>query len=75
LPPSGLGLSPEIEAVSVAVVGQTLRVDDVDADTGCLALNVHADGSQADDWFQHTIWLEPAFVALVSHSTNNAARS
>jgi hypothetical protein len=56
-------------------VGQTLRVDDVDADTGCLALNVHADGSQADDWCQHTIWLEPEFVALVSHSTNNATRS
>jgi hypothetical protein len=41
--------------VFVAVVGQTLRVDDVDSDMGCLALNVNADGSQANDWRQHTI--------------------
>jgi hypothetical protein len=75
LPPSGHALPPEIRAVFVAVVGQTLRVDEVHANTECLALNVHADGSQADDWCQHTIWLEPEFVALVSHSTNDAVRS
>jgi hypothetical protein len=75
LPPSGHALPPEITAVFVAVVGQTLRVDEVHANTECLALNVHADGSQADDWCQHTIWLEPEFVALVSHSTNDAVRS
>jgi hypothetical protein len=75
LPPSRHALHPEIRAVFAAVVGQTLRVDDVDASTGSLALNVHADGSQADDWLQHTIWLEPEFVALVSHSTNDAVRS
>jgi len=74
LPPSGLVLPPEVRAVFVAVVGQTLRIDDVDANTGCLALNVCADGSQAADWCQHTIWLEPEFVVFVSRSNENAAR-
>ena len=75
VPPSGHVLPPEIRAVFVAVVGQTLRVDEVDANTACLALNVHADGTQADDWCQHTIWLEPEFVALVSQSNKDVARS
>jgi hypothetical protein len=66
LPPSGHALPPEVGAVFMAVVGKTLRVDEVHANTGCLALNVHADGSQADDWCQHTIWLEPESAILVS---------
>jgi hypothetical protein len=66
LPPSGHVLPPEAKAVFVAVVGQTLRVDDVDTNTGCLALNVRADGSQSADWSQHTIWLESEFVILLS---------
>jgi hypothetical protein len=74
LPPSSHALPPEIRAVFVAVVGQTLRVDEVDANTGYFALNVHADGSQSDDWCQHTIWLEPEFVVFFSRSNENAAR-
>jgi len=75
IPPSVNSLPPESKCLFEAVVGRVLRVDDVDANTDSLALNVHADGSQADDWCQHTIWLEPEFVALVSRSTNNAVRS
>jgi hypothetical protein len=59
LPKSMDSLPADAAAMFWAVLGRTLRVDDVDAVTGSLALNVHADGSQADDWCQHTLWLEP----------------
>lgn len=69
VPASVSSLPPETKVLFEAAVGRILRVDDVDAKTGFLALNIHADGSQADDWCQHTIWLEPAFAELVSRST------
>jgi hypothetical protein len=73
LPASASLLPPETRLLFEAAVGRILRVDDVDAQTGFLALNIHADGSQADDWCQHTIWLEPAFADLVSRSTARPA--
>lgn len=66
LPSSVRALPPEIAAVFSTLVGRTLRVDEVDEETGCLALNVHADGSQAVDWFQHTVWLDPECAILVA---------
>lgn len=66
LPSSVRALPPELAAVFSALVGRSLRVDEVDDNTGCLALNVHADGSQAVDWCQHTVWLEPECAILVA---------
>jgi len=72
VPPSARALPAEVHELLVAVVGRTLRVDDVNPDTGFVALNVHADGSQAADWCQHTVWLEPEYVALVSRKAGSA---
>lgn len=66
VPPSVPALPPEVKAVFAAIVGRSLRVDEVDAGTGCLALNAHADGSQAADWCQHTLWLEPECAIRVA---------
>ena len=66
VPPSVATLPDESRGIFAAVVGQTLRVDEVAADSGCLVMNVRLDGSQAPDWCQHTIWLEPEFAVLVS---------
>ena len=46
-------------------VGQVLRIDGFD-DYGGLELNVRDDGSQADDYREHTIWIAPEFVEYVS---------
>ena len=45
-------------------VGHILRIDGFD-DYGGLELNVREDGSQADDYREHTIWIEPEFVEYV----------
>ncbi len=41
MPPSCRALPREVKNVFKALVGKTMRVDEVDARTGCLALNVH----------------------------------
>jgi hypothetical protein len=68
VPPSIADLPSESQNIFAAAVGKVLRVDEVAADSGSLALNVLEDGSQADDWCQHTIWLEPEFAIFVSKS-------
>lgn len=74
LPPSAQSLPGDLTELFAAIVGQELRVDDVDAGTGCLALNVHSDGSQASDWCQHTIWLEPEYASPVSTAAADGRR-
>ena len=66
VPPSVAALPGDVADLFAALVGRELRVDEVDAASGSLALNVHADGTQADDWCQHTLWLEPSFAVLVA---------
>jgi hypothetical protein len=66
VPPSISALPAESQAVFRAAVGRTFRVAEVVADSGDLVLNLHADGSQADDWCAHTIWLEPGFAVPVT---------
>lgn len=62
-------LPRDVSDLFAAVVGRVLRVDDVDARSGCLALNVHDDGSQADEWCRHTLWLEPELAEPVTAGT------
>lgn len=45
-------------------VGQILRVDGF-GEHGHLELNVRDDGTQAADYCEHTIWIEPEFVETV----------
>lgn len=71
VPPSVAAIPGEVAALFAAVVGRELRVDEVDAVSGTLALNVHADGTQADDWCQHTLWLEPSFVVPVARGRDD----
>jgi hypothetical protein len=58
VPDSVAALPPDVRRLFHAVVGRPLRVDDVDAERNCVALNVREDGSQAPDWTCHTIWVE-----------------
>jgi hypothetical protein len=58
IPPSTQAVPPDVAELFVAVIGKALRVDDVDVQAGCVAVNVRADGTQADDWCQHTLWIE-----------------
>lgn len=72
VPPSVAALPRDVADLFAAVVGRVLRVDDVDARSGCLALNVHADGSQADDWCEHTLWLDPSCAVSVVRARRDA---
>ena len=72
MPPDMQALPAAVAALFAAVVGRTLRVDDVDAETGCVAVNVRADGTQADDWCQHTLWIEPDCVITVHRKAGTA---
>lgn len=58
MPPSAAAFPEDVRRLFRAAVGTTLRVDEVDAETGCVALNVRDDGTQAADWTAHTIWIE-----------------
>lgn len=75
MPAAADALPAEAKAVFAAVIGRVLRVDDVDCDTGCVAVNVHADGSQADDWCHHTLWVDPQCVLAVSGMAAAATRT
>lgn len=72
IPPAAHCLPAEVQELFVAIVGRTLRVDDVNSSTGCVALNVHADGSQASDWCEHTVWLEQEYATLVARASGRA---
>lgn len=70
--PDTQALPADIAALFAAVVGRTLRVDDVDKESGCVAVNVRVDGTQADDWCQHTLWIEPDCVSTVRRKAGTA---
>ena len=58
-------MPPETIGLFERCVGRVLRVDGFD-EHGHLELNVANDGSQAPDYSQHTIWIEPEFVEKVA---------
>ena len=61
----------ETREIFRASVGHVLRIERFD-DNGYLELNVMDDGSQAPDYCQHTIWIEPEFVEPANYETHNA---
>jgi len=67
-----LGVPPGVETMPAesrrlfgVIVGRTLRVDEI-TDWGDLVLNVRADGTQASNGDEHTLWLPQACAEVVT---------
>jgi hypothetical protein len=57
-------MPPDVVELFRRCVGPVFRIDGID-ERGHPELNVAADGAQAPDYCQHTIWIEPEFVVPV----------